>query len=134
MVSTTCLSCGGTLHWDWTEAFAKFGFNDGDGQVETWQVEDALTASGYKVTVDRWGVHNTLITSIRQDSVELIPYSDPRYRFGYDDPRLYFPGELIALLDQDFPPSGEIFRFSKAITSEKDVDTQIFDMDGLQND
>lgn len=42
MVSTQCDFCGGTLHWDWTEAFTKFGFNDGDGQVETWQVEAVL--------------------------------------------------------------------------------------------
>ena len=130
MVSTICMCCGGTLHWDWSEAFAKFGFNDGDGQVETWQVEEALIDAGYDVTVDRWGVHNTLITSVKRHGVELIPHSDPRYRFGYDDPRLYFPGELVALLDQEFPSSGEIFRFSKAITPEKDADVPVFDLDG----
>lgn len=116
MVSTTCLSCGGTLHWDWTESFAKFGFNDGDGQIETWQVEDVLIASGYEVMVDQWGCHNTLITSIKKDGEELIPFANPRYRFGYDDPRHFFPDEIVALLDRKLPPSGEIFRFSKSMT------------------
>lgn len=30
-----CDSCGGDLYWRWEEAFDKFGFNDGDGQVKT---------------------------------------------------------------------------------------------------
>ena len=42
MPVSECDYCGGTLTWDWTEAFEKFGFQDGDGQVETWQVENAL--------------------------------------------------------------------------------------------
>jgi len=105
MVQTTCDSCGGTLHWDWTEAFAKFGFGDGDGQVETWQVEAVLAAAGYEVTVEGWGAHNTVITSILKDGAELIPYANPSYRFGYDDPRAYFPAELLALLDAKLPPT-----------------------------
>jgi hypothetical protein len=38
MVETICERSGRTLYWDWSEAFAKFGFGDGDGQVETPQV------------------------------------------------------------------------------------------------
>ena len=95
MVSTTCDNCGGVLHWDWTEAFAKFGFGDGHGQVETWQVEAVLTEAGYTVTVEEWGMHNTVITSIRKAGEELIPYVNPAYRFGYDDPRAYFPAPLV---------------------------------------
>ena len=105
MVQTTCDNCGGTLHWDWTEAFAKFGFGDGDGQVETWQVEAVMAEAGYAVTVEDWGAHNTVITSIKKEGVELIPYDNPAYRFGYDDPRGYFPAELVALLDEEFPPT-----------------------------
>ncbi len=33
MPITECQNCGGSLHWHWEEAFAKFGFGDGDGQV-----------------------------------------------------------------------------------------------------
>ncbi|MCG7870513.1 MAG: hypothetical protein JAZ11_00235 [Candidatus Thiodiazotropha lotti] len=109
------MSCGGLLHWDWTEAFAKFGFNDGDGQIETWQVENILLAAGYEVTVDNRGPHNTLITSVKKDGVELLPFDNPDYRFGYDDPRLYFSSDLVALLDREFPPTGKIFRFSKSV-------------------
>ena len=105
MVQTTCDTCGGTLYWDWTEAFAKFGFGDGDGQVETWQVEAVLSEAGYEVKVEEWGMHNTVISSIRKDGVEQIPHDNENYTFGYDDPREHFPAELVALLDEKLPPS-----------------------------
>lgn len=110
MVQTTCDTCGGKLHWDWTEAFAKFGFGDGDGQVETWQVEAVLAGAGYAVKVEEWGCHNTVITSIKKDDLELIPHDNPKYTFGYDDPRAYFPAGLVRLLDEKFPP-GEGLEF-----------------------
>lgn len=103
MVCTTCDNCGGALHWDWTEAFAKFGFRDGDGQVETWQVEAVLVEAGYTVLVEDWGMHNTVITSIKTGERELIPYDDPDYTFGYDDPRAHFPADLVTLLDNALP-------------------------------
>jgi hypothetical protein len=111
MVTTTCDTCGGKLEWDWTEAFAKFGFGDGDGQVETWQVEMLLSAEGYAVTVEEWGMHNTVITSIKKGEKELIPYDNPEYTFGYDDPRIYFPKELVELLDDEFPPTENYAEF-----------------------
>ncbi len=58
MPVSECDYYGGTLHWDWIEAFEKFGFGDGDGQVETWQVETALVEAGYEVRVEQWGWHN----------------------------------------------------------------------------
>ncbi len=99
MVKTECDNCGATYHWDWTEAFSKFGFNDGDGQVETWSVEAVLSNAGYIVKVEGWGLHNTVITSIKKDGVELIPYDNDEYTFGYDDPRVYFPAEIVDLLE-----------------------------------
>ena len=105
MVTTECDTCGGQYHWDWTEAFAKFGFGDGDGQVETWQVEAVLTDAGYRVIVDEWGMHNTVITSIKLNGVELIPYDNPDYSFGYDNPRDYFPVKIVSLLDEALPPT-----------------------------
>lgn len=105
MVITTCDNCGGTLHWDWSEAFAKFGFGDGDGQVETWQVESVLVEAGYEVKVEDWGSHNTVITSIKKDGEEQIPYDNPDYTFGYDDPRDFFPDELVTFLGKKLPRS-----------------------------
>ena len=105
MATSECNACGGTLHWDWTEAFAKFGFGDGDGQIETGQVEDVLTEAGYTVTVEGWGLHNTVITSILKDGIEQIPYANADYRFGYDDPRTFFPADLVRLLDEALPPN-----------------------------
>ena len=100
MAKSECDNCGGEFHWIWEEAFDKFGFNDGDGQVETWQVEGVLTDAGYEVTVQEWGMHNTVIVSIKKDGVELIPYEDQGLSFGHDDPRSYLPAEIITLLDQ----------------------------------
>ena len=106
MPISTCDHCNGDYHWSWTEAFDKFGFLDGDGQVETWQVEAVLIESGYDVIVEGWGLHNTVITSIKQDGRELIPENDPEFRFGYDDPRSYLPAPIVALLDRELPESG----------------------------
>lgn len=107
MVCTECDTCGGTLHWDWTEAFEKFGFNDGDGQVETWQVESVLREAGYQVEVQQWGLHNTVIVSIKRYGVEQIPYDNPDYTFGYENPRKCFPDHLVELLDRELPPTGD---------------------------
>jgi len=75
------------------------------GQVDTWQVEAVLAEAGYTVTIEEWGCHNTVITSIKINGVELVPYDNPNYTFGYDDPRAYFPAELVDLLDEKLPPS-----------------------------
>lgn len=82
MPTVECDCCGSlNYRWIWEEAFDKFGFNDGDGQVEAWQVESVLAEAGYEVTVDGWGMHNTVITSLKHDGVELIPHDD-----GQDHP------------------------------------------------
>lgn len=106
MAISICDTCGGEFHWCWEEAFYKNGFNDGDGQIETWQVEAALKKAGYDVSVSEWGVHNTVIISIKLNGIELIPYERPDMTFGYDDPRSYLPSEVIAALDLDLPQSG----------------------------
>ena len=106
MPRTECDNCGGPYYWRWEEAFAKFGFRDGDGQVETWQVEQVLTEAGYNVTVEGWGMHNTVITSIKKEGREYIPHDDPAIRFGYDDPRNYLPDQIVQLLDQALPAEG----------------------------
>ena len=96
-----CDNCGGQYLWRWEEAFDKFGFNDGDGQVETWQVEAVLTEAGYDVVVNGWSMHNTVIVSIKKNGKELIPHDNPDYTFGYDDPRKFFPDKIVRLLDKE---------------------------------
>ena len=102
MVETICCNCGGTYQWNWEEAFDKFGFNDGDGQVETETVATALEDAGYEVTLNQYGLHNLVITSIKKGNTELIGKS---VDLGYDDPCTYLPKEIIALLDHLLPPS-----------------------------
>ena len=40
MVQSKCAHCGNRFHW--CEAFAKFGYDDGDGQVQTQAVAEIL--------------------------------------------------------------------------------------------
>ena len=110
MPFTECQNCGGQYHWNWEEAFDKFGFNDGDGQVETWDVEGVLTQAGYEVDVNQWGLHNTVITSIKKDGMELIPETAT---VGYDNPRGYLPQQIIDLLDKAFPSNQPYFLWEK---------------------
>ena len=120
MPTTECDRCGGDLAWSWTEAFDKFGFLDGDGQTETWQVENVLCDAGYHVTVEGWGMHNTVIVSIKKDDVELIPRDDANVCFGYDDPRGYLPAEIVDLLDKT------IFNITDPSTVEIDEPCGLF--------
>ena len=53
MVQGKCAYCGNCFHW--CEAFAKFGYDDGDGQVHTQAVAEILEGFGYKVKYSRWG-------------------------------------------------------------------------------
>ena len=103
MTVSKCYSCGCEYHWDWTEAFYKFGFNDGDGQVMTEVVKYCLEIDGYTVKCKPWGCHNYVIYSVKKGNKEFIPYDYREYEFGSDDPRKYFPEDLIALLDREFP-------------------------------
>lgn len=103
MVCTTCDNCGGIYRWDWTEAFYKFGFKDGSGQVETPAVAEVLERAGFTVYIGGSDIHNAVIVSLRKGSREYIPFDHPDYRFGYDDPRAFFPKEIIQLLDRAFP-------------------------------
>jgi len=107
MPVTTCENCGALYQWSWREAFDKFGFGDGDGQVETYQVEAVLRQAGYDVETQQWGLHNTVITSIRRDGKELIGYDKPGVTVGYDDPRCYLPDDIIDLLDRELPDGEE---------------------------
>ncbi len=86
MPVSECHCCGGEYRWKWEEAFEKFGFGDGDGQIETGTVEAVLTAAGYEVESDTWGIHNVVIRSIRKDGRDLMPVDDSKFVVGYDDP------------------------------------------------
>lgn len=100
MPTTECFNCGSSYTWRWEEAFEKFGFNDGDGDVETYTVEEALTSVGYSVETNHWGMHNVIITSIKLNGIEQIPESA---EVGYDDPREYLPPSIVELLDTKLP-------------------------------
>jgi hypothetical protein len=100
-----CDGCDGKLHWRWEEAFDKFGFGDGDGQVMTHVVASVLRAAGYVVSSEILGLHNTTIYSIKRDGIELIP---EHTNVGYGDPRQYLPRKIVRLLDKKLPADGEV--------------------------
>lgn len=106
MPKDQCYCCGGEYRWNWDEAFSKFGFGDGDLQIETYQVEDVLVGAGYAVKTHHWGLHNLIIVSIVKDGHEYIPAKDSGFNLGYDDPRTYLPQEIIDLLDANLPADG----------------------------
>ena len=110
MVCETCSICGHQSHWEWIEAFSKFGFDDGDDPIETWTVSTALEKAGYKTKLWKWGVHNTLIISLVKNGTEFMPVGNTKYRLGYDHPRKYLPEEVINLLDEAFPTTST-YRF-----------------------
>lgn len=105
MSITHCPTCCHETVWSWTEAFDKFGFEDGDGIVMTEHVADALRKAGYTVTSEPWGIHNITIVSIQRNGTELIP-EDTNH--GYDDPLDYLPKDIIALLNEAFPEDGVV--------------------------
>ncbi len=104
MPITTCANCGGSYAWRWEEAFDKFGFSDGDGQVMTQEVINALQTAGYEATAERCGCHNITIRSIERDGTEQIPETA---NVGYDDPRTYLPKDIVRLLDKALPTDRE---------------------------
>lgn len=97
-----CLVCGGAYHWKWEDAFDKFGFEDGDGQVMTDDVVAVLSGAGYSVVAEPWGLHNVVILSIKTvHGVEQIPGTAD---VGYDSPRAFLPEPIVHLLDRAFSP------------------------------
>ena len=85
--------------WIWEEAFYKFGFDDGDGLVMTYDVADFITSLGYDVDVDG-DLHNSMIISILVGGKELLNESTFN---GDSNLREYLPKELVAQLDSKFP-------------------------------
>lgn len=106
MSITHCPACCQTTTWSWTEAFDKFGFEDGDGIVMTEHVANAMRKRGYTVTTEPWGCHNVTITSIRSKrGKKLIP---EHINLGYEEARDFLPKNIIKLLDEAFPESVEV--------------------------
>lgn len=105
MSTVTCHTCGVCQSWSWTEAFDKFGFNDGDGIILTHKVVAVLRDAGYDAHAEPWTIHNVVISEVRKDGVSCIPESAC---IGYDNPRDYLPPEVIALLDDAFPEDAEV--------------------------
>lgn len=101
MTHHKCKHCGNTYHWN--HAFAKFGYDDGDGKIETPHIAQILENAGYTVHFSRWSPHNTLIYSIQKDGIEFMPRNTAKYLIGYDDPQEYLPVDVLELLEQIFP-------------------------------
>jgi hypothetical protein len=105
MPKSTCETCGGVYCWRWEEAFEKFGFADGNAQAMTHLVAGVLNRAGYETQTFQWGCHNTIITSIVANGVELIPATED---VGHDDPCAYLPKHLLALLRRKHGPTVEV--------------------------
>ena len=102
MTQTKCPTCGNRYHWH--HAFAKFGYDDGEGTVQTPHIADVLERAGSTVEYASWPAHSTIITSIRKNGTEYMPLSDPQILIGYDDPITYLPQHIQNLLNAKLPP------------------------------
>ena len=105
MPHTKCQRCGAPVTWCWEDAFDKFGFGDGDGEVMTDDVVAVLEQAGYEATSHRWGLHNEVIVSITKNGVEQIPAST---KVGYDNPRRFLPERIVRLLDEKLPDPDQL--------------------------
>ncbi|MES9861444.1 MAG: hypothetical protein ABW157_18045 [Candidatus Thiodiazotropha sp. LLP2] len=103
MTKRKCPACGNSYHWH--HAFAKFGYDDGDGKVETPDVAKTLERAGFTVEYSRWPAHNTIITSIRKNEIEYMPVNNSLFRIGYDGPATYLPLHIQNLLNDKLPPT-----------------------------
>lgn len=103
MPISSCESCGVRYQWSWEEAFDKYGFDDGDERVETFQVADVLERAGFVARSLTFGLHNIVIISIKKKGVEQMPIDNPDVQIGFSDPRSYLPEEVIRLLDRELP-------------------------------
>lgn len=101
MPISECYNCCGDYMWQWEDAFDKFGFGDGDGQVMTHEVIMVLEGAGYTCEAHPWGLHNIVIHSIRKNRMEYMPAECSEFQIGYDDPRRYLPEAIIQLLDEE---------------------------------
>lgn len=103
MTDMKCKHCGNSYHWH--HAFAKFGYDDGDGKIQTPYIASILEEAGYTVQYSHWSLHNTIISSIAKDGIEYMPLGNPRIFIGYDDPATYLPLDIQILLDDRIPPT-----------------------------
>ncbi|MCG7861107.1 MAG: hypothetical protein JAZ18_01805 [Candidatus Thiodiazotropha endolucinida] len=102
MCKRKCPHCGNRYHWH--HAFSKFGYDDGEGKVETPDIARVLQRAGFTVEYASWPAHNTIISSIRKNGTEYMPLSDPQILIGYDDPANYLPQHIQNLLNTKIPP------------------------------
>lgn len=102
MCKRKCPTCGNRYHWH--HAFAKFGYDDGEGSIETPHIADILERAGFIVEYASWPAHNIIITSIRKDGTEYMPLSDPQILIGYDDPATYLSPNIQNLLNAKLSP------------------------------
>ena len=84
--------------WEWEEAFDKFGFDDGDGDVFTGLVAEFIDSLGYESEFSG-GLHNTYFDSIKDKSGK--DFLDG-IEIGYSNPREYLPESLVQKLDEHF--------------------------------
>jgi len=96
-----CRHCGNKYHW--REAFSKFGFADGDGDIKTPHIAEALEFAGYEVSCFWWRPHNMIIYSIRKGGIEYMPLNKSRNGIGYTDPIDYLPIEILELPEEQSP-------------------------------
>jgi len=91
---------------DWEECFSKWGQDDGDGNIYTWELMDYFASQGWQAFDGQWGLHNTVITSLinaGDETVYLIWSGDDSVN-AEESPRDFLPASMVRELDSKFKP------------------------------
>ena len=105
-----CPTCGQEIstnvHINWPDAFNKFGYGDGDGEIYTYEIAEHIQELDLECGFTQFCMHNDVIDSIKSyneggecTGVELIPNGTV---IGYDNPRKYLPAFIVEHLDKKY--------------------------------
>jgi len=90
---------------DWTDAFSKFGHNDGSSNnYITDEIVDRIEELGYECKVDCWGCHNSEviieIVKCHNNETEIV-YDLEKNNFTYNEWMFYatMPEDILEALD-----------------------------------
>ena len=87
------------VHINWPDAFNKFGYGDGDGEVYTYEIAEHIDELGLSCVYKQKGMHKEVIESIKCNGKELIPDATD---IGYDCPRGYLPAFIVEHCDKKY--------------------------------
>lgn len=84
--------------WSPTEAFSKWGFDDGNGRRMTASVAGCIEEAGYEVEYDQPGMHNEFIFTIKRGDEVIYDCDAAAAKHNGDDEKMFadLPADIRA--------------------------------------